>query len=49
MGNAFVAGPKNEASRGRDMTNEERKSEVVTNISQTATDTAIVTIEIECE
>ena len=28
MGNAFVAGPKNEASRGRDMTNEERKSEV---------------------
>jgi len=28
MGNAFVAGPKNKASRGRDMTNEERKSEV---------------------
>jgi len=27
MGNAFVAGPKNEASRGRDLTNKERKSE----------------------
>jgi len=29
MGNAFVAGLKNEAPRGRDITNEDRNSEVV--------------------
>ena len=28
MGNAFVAGLKNEAPRGRDITNEDRNSEV---------------------
>jgi len=28
MGNAFVAGLKNEAPRGRDTTNEDRNSEV---------------------
>jgi len=28
MGNAFVAGLKNEAPHGRDMTNEDRNSEV---------------------
>ena len=28
MGNAFIAGLKNEAPRGRDITNEDRNSEV---------------------